>query len=134
MHAFEAGLKAFDFIPQDMNLGKYLPELLTSQVGGYYDPRRKYLITVKKDNDMLSDKMQETVLVHELTHAIQDQHFDLIKYMDGDSLTDKGAARQAVVEGDATLTMYDYFLNMDIAKLGMEEMMSQMLKDPKTLI
>jgi hypothetical protein len=134
MHAFEVGLKAFDFIPQDMNLGKYLPELLTSQVGGYYDPRRKYLITVKKDNDQLSDRMQETVLVHELTHAIQDQHFNLIKFMDGDTLSDKGAARQAIVEGDATLTMYDYFYNMNMEKLGMEEILNQMVKDPKALI
>lgn len=134
MHAFEVGLKAFDFIPQDMDLAKYLPELLTSQVGGYYDPRRKYLITVKKDNDQLSDRMQETVLVHELTHAIQDQHFDLLKYMKGDTLSDEGSARQAIVEGDATLTMYDYFYKMDIEKLGMEQVIGQMLKDPKALI
>src|SRR6266404_5296155 len=42
INPLEASLKSFGFIPESMNLSKYYPELLTSQVGGFYDPRRKY--------------------------------------------------------------------------------------------
>lgn len=146
MNPLESALKIFGFIPNDMKLSTYLPELMTSQVGGYYDPRRNYLIVVQREGGLLgaeakktlgplADRMEETVLVHELTHALQDQHFDLKKFMIEDPLSDAGAARTAVVEGDATLTMYNFFAQMEIEKMPMmQEMMSELLKDPKQLM
>jgi hypothetical protein len=147
INPMEASLKAFGFIPETMVLSKYYPELLTSQVGGYYDPRRKYLVVVERDGGILgkeakqlygeamAGRMEETVLVHELTHAIQDQYFDLSKFTGGDPMADESAAHLALVEGDATLTMYDYFLTMNIEQLpGLEAVMGQMMKDPKQMI
>lgn len=147
MRPYEAALKAFDFIPQEMQLGKYLPELLTSQVGGYYDPRRNYFVIVQREGGLLGKemkeklgeslaaRMEETVMVHELTHALQDQHFDLKKFMIPDPLSDAGTARTALVEGDATLTMYNFFGQMKMEELpGAEEIVTQMLKDPKQLM
>ncbi|RME87072.1 MAG: hypothetical protein D6785_02455, partial [Planctomycetota bacterium] len=49
----------------------------------------------------------DAVIVHELIHALQDQHFDLFslqKYVQGNS--DRSAALSALVEGDATLGMF----------------------------
>ncbi len=147
INPMEASLKAFGFIPETMVLSKYYPELLTSQVGGYYDPRRKYLVVVEREGGILgkearklygeemANRMEETVLVHELTHAIQDSNFDLTKYTSGDPMADESAAHLAVVEGDATLTMYDYFLKMNIETLpGLEAVMGQLMKDPKQMI
>ena len=147
MNPLEASLKAFHFIPQEMVLSKYYPELLTSQVGGYYDPKRKYLVLVQREDGLLgkeakekygadmANRMEETVLVHELTHAIQDQHFDLQKFTANDPLSDEGAAHTALVEGDATLTMYDFLMNMRIENFpGLEQIMNQLMKDPKQLI
>ena len=147
MAALEAGLKAFGLIPQDMVLEQYFPELLTSQVGGFYDPKRKYLAIVKSADGLLgkeakaqygpdlADRMEETVLVHELTHAIQDQHFDIEKFAKENPLSDDAAARVALIEGDATLTMYDYFAGMRLESMpGVEPMLSQMFKDPKQLL
>ncbi|MCY3021111.1 MAG: hypothetical protein NTW87_19020 [Planctomycetota bacterium] len=136
MNSLQAGLKAFGFIPESMNLGQYFPELLTSQVGGYYDPRRKYLALVQSpDGGVGVAGMEQTVLVHELTHAVQDQHFDLEKFVTNEVLSDEDAAHTALVEGDATLTMYDYSLGMRLEKMpGADMLLAQMLKDPQQLI
>jgi hypothetical protein len=40
-------------------------------------------------------------LVHELTHAVQDQHFDLDKHLKGADTSGQSDAYRAVVEGDA---------------------------------
>ncbi len=72
-----------------MNLAKYYPELLTSQIGGFYDPKRKYLVMIKQGDanglakqigQGMADKMDEVVMVHEMTHSLQDQHFNLVTY------------------------------------------------------
>src|ERR1700724_1493528 len=107
----ELGLKAFGLIPESMDLGTYVPELLTSQIAGFYDPHRKSLAVVDRPGGQLgaemTHKMEDGLLVHELTHAIQDQHFDLDRLSDPDPLSDGGVARLALVEGDATLVMMD---------------------------
>ncbi|HEY6322554.1 MAG TPA: hypothetical protein VJA16_13450, partial [Thermoanaerobaculia bacterium] len=115
----ELGLKAFALIPESMDLGTYVPELLTSQIAGFYDPHRKSLAVVDRPGGLLGSeagaqlgaemahKMEDGLLVHELTHAIQDQHFDLDRLSDSDPLSDGGVARLALVEGDATLVMMD---------------------------
>jgi len=147
MDPLEASLKMFKFIPETMVLAKYYPELLTSQVGGYYDPRRKYLVIVQNEGGLLgkelkeqygaeiATRMEETVMVHELTHAIQDQHFNLQKFAIDDPLSDEGAARTALIEGDATLTMYNFFSNMNLEEMPMvEQIVNDMFKDPKQLM
>jgi hypothetical protein len=56
-----------------------------------------------------AQKMEEMVLVHELTHALQDQTFDLRRFIADDPLSDEATARTALVEGDASLVMFDWF-------------------------
>lgn len=48
------------------------------------------------------------VLVHELVHALQDQHFDLQRFDRDATSTDEALARRAVVEGDAVLAQSRY--------------------------
>jgi hypothetical protein len=147
MAALEAGLKAFGFIPRDMVLAKYYPDLLTSQVGGFYDPKRKYLAILQDPKGALGKaaeeqlmpgltaQLMEIALVHELTHAIQDQHFNLEKFDLNEPLSDEGAARIALVEGDATLTMYDFGIGMRLENFpGMDKLMGQLFKDPQQLM
>ncbi|MBV8203089.1 MAG: hypothetical protein JOZ15_20940, partial [Acidobacteria bacterium] len=62
-------------------------------------------------------KMEDGLLVHELTHAIQDQHFDLDRLSDPDPLSDGGVARLALVEGDATLVMVDDLMQRQLEKV-----------------
>jgi len=102
MHAQEAMLKAFGLVPPDFDLEKFLITFYTEQAAGVYDPRRKtMLIAGWADQDT-----QKVVLAHELTHALQDQNYDLRKFLQGRRDDDDAtAARQAIAEGHATAAM-----------------------------
>jgi hypothetical protein len=122
----EVVLKKFGLIPRDFDLRPFLIGLLREQIAGYYDPESKTVNLL----EWLDAEQQKPVLAHELTHALQDQSFDLQKWMKGtekDLITidnptsddfdrDEAAeARQAVVEGQATITLIDY----ELAPAGM---------------
>jgi len=117
----ELVLKKFGLLPRDFDLGKFLVVLLKEQVAGYYDPKTKTVNLL----DWLGAEQQKPVLAHELTHALQDQSFNLEKYLKpGDTDLDKkkeitsqdiandeiGTTRQAVVEGQAMAVLVDYML------------------------
>ncbi len=74
--------------------------------------------------------------VHELTHALQDQNFDLHRLMaDHDLLSDVRMSHKALVEGDASLTELDYSFRMGLEALpGLEEILADLMKDPKKMI
>ena len=87
------------------------------QIAGYYDDQTK---TISLLNWVPPDR-QEPILAHELTHALQDQNYDLRKWMkaalkpagskNADIGNDDGAtARKAVVEGQAMVVYVDYVL------------------------
>ena len=144
LRAAEISLKAFGLIPESMALGQYLPELLTSQVAGYYDTERKYLAMIRRSGAAPSPEAPEstgpseedTVLVHELTHALQDQSFDLEKLQqEDDPLADTGTALTALAEGDATLTMMNFRSGMSFERLpNAERMTGAMAADPDAMM
>ena len=105
MHAAEVLLKAFGLAPGDFVYRTFLINLLTEQVAGYYDPKAQQFYLA----DWLELEGQKPVMAHELTHALQDQHFNLKrfeKWPKGDS--DAELAAHALIEGDATLAMVHY--------------------------
>ena len=103
----KATLQAFGLIGKDFDLEKFLINFYTEQVAGFYDPRTKTMYMA----DWIPAKMQEMVLSHELTHALQDQNFNLVQYMKAvKNKDDAEAARQAVVEGYATAAMFQDML------------------------
>jgi hypothetical protein len=92
-------------VPKSFDYKKGLIALYVSQIGGYYDPEKKQFVMA----DWIPADLQAAVAVHELTHALQDQHFDLKKLLDpkqenGDTLL----AHSAISEGDAMIVMSDY--------------------------
>jgi hypothetical protein len=99
--------KALGILPEELNYKETLVDLYVSQIGGYYDPAEKHYVMAA----WLPEMVQPGVAAHELTHALQDQYFDLEKMMEQETLpTDVLMARQALVEGDATAVMLDYSL------------------------
>lgn len=105
LRAEEAALKKFGFVPQDFDLKKATIDLLSEQAAAFYDFRKHKLFLIGGDEGL----MQHTVLVHELAHALADQHFDLEKYIESGRKSDDGAlARMAVMEGQATWLMSEY--------------------------
>lgn len=118
----ELALKKLGLAPADFNYRQLIINLLTEQVAGYYDPKRQEFFLA----DWIDLDGQRPVMAHELTHALQDQHFDLKRFQNwkkGDS--DAELAAQALVEGDATLVMEQYIQrDMRRALAFMRSMMS----------
>lgn len=129
-------LEAFGLIPKDFPLDSFLLDLLTDQVAGLYDPRGKQFFIA----DWISPVEQKPVMAHELTHALDDQHFHLQKWQDAvKSNDDASLARDAVIEGSALAAMMDYTLAdlhtdvrslPDIAPFIESGVAGQMDKDP----
>jgi hypothetical protein len=70
-----------------------------------YDARSIYLVGEEFAGGDL-DADTRLVVAHELTHALQDQHFDLRRVLPADpENSDAATAARALVEGDAMLTM-----------------------------
>ncbi|MCL6508215.1 MAG: hypothetical protein K6T59_14455, partial [Bryobacteraceae bacterium] len=105
IRAEELTLKKFGFVPADFDLKKTMVELLTEQAAAFYDFRRKKLFVLESASEML----QQMALVHELAHALADQHFNLEKFIDRARTSDDMAlARLAVMEGQATWLMSEF--------------------------
>jgi len=78
---------------------------LEEQVGGFYDPGKKTFFLL---NDMPSS-MQPALIAHELTHALEDQYYDLDARLRASTKDeDLSFAVSAVHEGSATLVMTMY--------------------------
>ncbi|HEV7747108.1 MAG TPA: hypothetical protein VGO56_19085 [Pyrinomonadaceae bacterium] len=115
MHATEVSLRKFGLAPRDFEYRPFIIKLLTEQVAGYYDPKAGEFHLA----DWLDLEGQKPVMAHELTHALQDQHFNLRrfeKWPKGDS--DAELAAHALVEGDATLAMMLYLARNPLAALA----------------
>jgi hypothetical protein len=112
----ELSLKKLGFIPRDFNLKEFLVKSTGQEIAAYYDDETK---TISMLNWVPPDR-QEPILAHELTHALQDQNYDLAKWMKAgtkaaesdakDATDDSALARKAVVEGQAMVVYVDYLL------------------------
>ena len=89
------------------NLQEELEKFYTDQISGLYLPKKDRLLVSTSGSELTPS--QETVLAHELDHALTDQAIgipELGKIIRKDE--DRGAATQALVEGDATLLQTQY--------------------------
>jgi uncharacterized iron-regulated protein len=68
---------------------------------GYYTLKDKFLVVY----DDVTENYAGGVLIHEMVHALQDQHFGLTSLHDPKLTGDEELARAALIEGDATYTM-----------------------------
>jgi hypothetical protein len=115
----ELSMKKLGFLPRDFNLKEFLVKSTGQEIAAYYDDETKIISML----NWVPPDQQEPILAHELTHALQDQNYDLAKWMkaaprpegnhasgtttiDGDSQI----ARKAVVEGQAMVVYLDYLL------------------------
>jgi hypothetical protein len=112
----EVVLKKFGYLPQDFSLKKYVVEASATGLGGYYEPKTKTMNLV----NWVGLEEQRPIMAHELTHALQDQNYDLGKWehrlrqaagmqVAADESMESDALR-AVVEGQAMIVYFDYLL------------------------
>src|SRR2546422_5743751 len=99
--------EALGLIPKGFDLDPFMLNVLTEQVEGLYDPKtREFYIA---DWSPISD--QRMVMAHELTHALEDQHFQIETWLKAARPNeDAELARDAVLEGSAMAAMVDYLM------------------------
>lgn len=131
-------------IPKDLDLVKAYTDLYSEAVAGFYHPRTKRLYLIKREEKDPDDKerkqeelveklygvkMEDVYLVHELTHAAQDQNYDLETVQHEHCMNDDLImAIRCLVEGEATVVMFQHMLkkNFDAAKTMLGKSMSDL--------
>ena len=107
-YASARSAEAFGLLPKGFDIDSFMIDLLTEQIAGLYDPKAHEFYIA--DWIPLSD--QKMVMAHELTHALEDQHFQIEAWAKAARPNDDGElAREAVLEGSAMAAMIDYLLN-----------------------
>jgi hypothetical protein len=102
LHPMETAWRALGLLREHESLSAEIEKLYGSQAGGYYDPATAELVLVRDIPVMV----QLPVVRHELVHALQDQTWDLKKWLaSATEDEDRGAAIQAVLEGHANDVM-----------------------------
>lgn len=131
--AYSALYIMLGLMPRGSSLRSDYESVIEEQVAGLYDPHEKRFYVVDIDygsmlEGMFGDlgaagsflegflsgldfDMSDTIIVHELTHALDDQHFDIEGKMDElmeSESDDAQLAYQSLVEGNATRTMNEF--------------------------
>ena len=129
-----------------------LVSVMDEELIGYYDPTEKRLAVRTDIAASLAHSSADAshsppgergllwraTVVHELVHALQDQHFALGEAIERERTTDEDDAFGALVEGDATLVMLGYTaqqMGQTLAALAEhpEQILSAMARSPEQL-
>lgn len=112
--ADEALYELLGLVPADTDLLALYSNLYGEQVGGFYDGEEGELV-VPSDEELSA--LQRLTLVHELTHALTDQHFgmsDTYERLIDQQRYDEATAFLSLIEGDATLTEILYLQELPL--------------------
>jgi hypothetical protein len=101
-------LKALHLVDKGVDLNTATRSLLGAGVSGFYDPKSKSLVV----RGVSATPYVREVLVHELTHALQDQWFGIDRPSLNSANDEQGNAFQAVFEGDAVRIQKQYHASM----------------------
>src|SRR5712692_8828545 len=106
-YADQRSAEAFGLLPRGFDLDSFMVNVLTEQIEGLYDPATHEFYIA--DWSPLAD--QRMVMAHELTHALEDQHFQIETWLKAARPNeDAELARDAVLEGSAMAAMIDYLM------------------------
>lgn len=142
---------ALGAIAPGLDVRGVLVSVMEEELVGYYDPKEKRLAvrsdiaralgseTSPASTGQLGRSISwRATVVHELVHALQDQHFALGDHIADTRSTDADNAFGALVEGDATLVMLGYTAQLSGETLPSlaqhpERILSAMSRSPEQL-
>ncbi len=97
-----AGVRGLEF--KSPVVAKVIPRSKEAKgIQGYYDTKEKTLYVY----DDVKGNYERGVLIHEMVHALQDQHFGLAKLHQEAFGSEAELAMAALIEGDASFTMIE---------------------------
>ena len=106
-------LSALGLIEPGYDFLDFYTELLSEQVAGFYDNEVKEMYVVQGESFAAPERL---TFAHEYVHALQDQNYDIengLQYNDEscEEDTERCAAIQALLEGDASTVELQWFIN-----------------------
>jgi hypothetical protein len=123
LHSYEELLAWLDMVPPHSDLKAVYADFVVGQVAGLYDSETKEMCipsfssgttnvgkrAAEKKLEAISPEIDDIVLAHEFTHALEDQYWPLDDPKDHDTKasTDRGTAHDFVSEGSATREMIE---------------------------
>ena len=117
--ADESLYKLLGLLPAGANLESMLLDLYGEQVAGFYDgSEEEIVVPIRPEGFSL---LQQGTMLHELIHALTDQHFDFEPTrteMADDERYDESSAFQALIEGDASFAELDWIQSLTPRELG----------------
>ena len=126
-------LAALGLLPPGMDLQKTYLGLLGEQIGAFYDQHTQEVFTFS--GQPLANGQNRVILAHELTHALEDEHFHLANLpLEGKGNDDRALAASALVEGDATLVMNRYLVGNLSAAVLEDTLASTFTTDMRQLV
>lgn len=138
LELMDCSYKVLGLVAPKLDCKELMTQLLTEEVAGFYDPDSKKMVLIVEDGPVedpgwlgrllgagpaFDKDEQKATLAHELTHALQDQLYDLNKMetpIENDD--DMLLAFSAIVEGDATLLMFAEGQDEDLSDMDPESM------------
>jgi len=110
---YTLALSIFGLLNEEFDIYDFHVNMLTEQVAGYYDHETDEMVLIAGGAFGGPERLTYS---HEYTHALQDQNFDIengLGYNDQICLEDseRCAAIEALLEGDATLSETQWFLH-----------------------
>lgn len=112
---------------RDADIEQGLIDLQAADIYGFYDPDTEETYVISEDDEI--SPLEESILAHEIVHALQDQHYDLGMLDEFGTEYDQALAFTSVVEGDATLAqefyVQQYFDQEKMAEFQQEAMEAQ---------
>ena len=117
--ADEALYKLLGLLAPEADLEALLLDLYGEQVAGFYDGETGEIVVPSRDDGL--SIVQEGTMIHELVHALTDQHFgfdvEFRRMLDEERL-DEATAYQALIEGDATLAEVMWIQTLTQVEIG----------------
>jgi hypothetical protein len=88
----------------DADIEQKLIDVQVADVGGFHDSESGQTVVVTEDDELTP--AEQTILAHEIVHALQDQHYDLgrLETLDADA----SLAFRSMLEGDAVASQDRY--------------------------
>lgn len=100
------GLRLLGFIPEaSESVAATQADYFINQIAAYYSRSNRSITVIDRDYE---DINAQTLLAHELTHAIQDNQFDLDQVTAGADTEDGVIGVRSVIEGDAMHTSFSW--------------------------
>jgi hypothetical protein len=129
---YARSLAMVGLVPEGVDFEACVTQVMDEQVAAFYDQDKAELYTFT--DSPLTGNLSRMILAHEMTHALQDQHFHIgrwpLKCKDNDDMV---SAHMAVLEGDATVAMQNVYKRSMQWKTALTDFQNAMAQDKDKL-